>query len=426
MKRLVTYGVVLSLVVGVMVSFGLQTGLAAEKKLVIAGRDGVYGDALQLAVDAYRAKNPGVEIELLKLPYAGLQEKVVIDLKEATGAYDLLTADDTWIPGFAAAKWLTNLTELYASQKLTIDPDFVGAAVDAGRYPYEPGKAPVYGLPFVGNVELFAYRKDLFAKYGLAAPPKTWDEVLAAAKLIGAKEPGVAGVVFRGVKGNPITSGFLPVFWAFGAEIVDAQGKPTVNSAEGVAALTYFLELAKSAPKGVEVYNASEVRDALLAGKAAIAPEVWPAWVPDLDNAEKSKVVGQVEVTVHPGQKTSAAPLIGIWHLAIPQASKRKDVALDFLQFVSSKDMQKRLALEVGLPPTRASVYTDPEVVAKYRWYPAQLKALEAARVRPRLAQWPEMEGKIGAYLNLALIGDKTPEQAMKELQAELVDILGQ
>ena len=168
------------------------------------------------------------------------------------------------------------------------------------------------------------------------------------------------------------------------------------------------------------------MRDALLAGKAAIAPEVWPAWVPDLDNAEKSKVVGQVEVTVHPGQKTSAAPLIGIWHLAIPQASKRKDVALDFLQFVSSKDMQKKLALEVGLPPTRASVYTDPEVVAKYRWYPAQLKALEVARVRPRLTQWPEMEGKIGAYLNLALIGDKTPEQAMKELQAELVDVLGQ
>ena len=64
----------------------------------------------------------------------------------------------------------------------------VGAAVDAARYPYERGTAPVYGLPFVGNVELFVYREDLFEKYGLSAPPKTWDDVLNAAKMIGEKE----------------------------------------------------------------------------------------------------------------------------------------------------------------------------------------------------------------------------------------------
>ncbi len=37
-------------------------------KLVIAGRDGGYGKALQQTIDAYQKMNPGVEIELLKLP----------------------------------------------------------------------------------------------------------------------------------------------------------------------------------------------------------------------------------------------------------------------------------------------------------------------------------------------------------------------
>jgi len=425
MKRYVMSVVMVSIMVGLVFFAGVQEGVSAEKKLVIAGRDGTYGKALQLAVDTYLEKNPEMVIELLKLPYAGLMEKIVIDLKEATGAYDLLMMDDTWVTGFGSANWLTNLTEFFKEKGAELDPDFVGAAVDAARYPYERGKAPVFGLPFVGNVELFVYRKDLFEKHGLSAPPKTWDDVLNAAKTIGEKEEGVYGVVFRGVKGNPITSGFLPIFWAFGAEIVDADGNPAVNSPEGIAALKFFLGLAKYAPEGVATHNASEVRDALLAGGAAIATEVWPAWVPDLDDPEKSKVVGKMEVTVHPGQAAKPAPMIGVWHLAIPEASKRKDVALDFLRFVTSKEMQKKMALEVGLPPTRASVYTDSEVVAKYRWYPTQLKALEASKVRPRLPEWLEMDGKIGTYLNLALVGDRTPEEALNELNAEIAEILG-
>ncbi|MBD3307664.1 extracellular solute-binding protein [candidate division KSB3 bacterium] len=412
--------------IGLLGLISVQEGLAAEHKIVIAGRDGTYGEALQVAVDAYKEQNPDVEIELLKLPYAGLMDKVVIDLKESTGAYDLLMMDDTWVTGFGSANWLTNLTQLYQDKDMELDPDFVGAAVDAARYPYERGTAPVYGLPFVGNVELFVYREDLFEKHGLTAPPQTWDDVLNAAKTVAEQEEGVYGVVFRGTKGNPITSGFLPIFWAFGAEIIDAEGKPAVNSPEGIAALKFFLELANYAPEEVAVYNSSEVRDALLSGGGAIATEVWPAWVPDLDNPEKSKVVGKIAVTVHPGQATDPSPMIGVWHLAIPEASTRKDLALDFLQFTTSQAMQKRLALEVGLPPTRASVYTDADVVEKYRWYPTQLEALKASKVRPRLPEWLEMDVKIGTYLNLALVGDMTPEEALNELNAEIADILGQ
>jgi len=314
---------------------------------------------------------------------------------------------------------------MFMERGLSLDPDMIGAAVDCARYPYLRGIASIYGLPHVGNVELFVYRKDLFDKYGLPSPPKTWDEVLNAAKMIGENEPDVYGVVFRGKKGNPINAGFLPIFWSFGAEIIDAEGNPTVNSPEALAALKFFLELAEYAPEGVAIYDASEVRDALLLGNAAIATEVWPAWVPDLDNPEKSQVVGKIEVTVHPGQVTKSAPMIGIWHLAIPESSTRKDAAFDFLLFVTSERIQKRMALEVGLPPTIASLYTDPEIVAKYQWYPAQLGALRASKVRPRLLEWAEIDVKMGFYLNLALVGDRTPEEALNELHAEIADILG-
>ena len=62
MKRYVMAVVMVSIMVGLMPFTGVQEGFSAEKKLVIAGRDGTYGKALQLAVDTYLEKNPGMEI----------------------------------------------------------------------------------------------------------------------------------------------------------------------------------------------------------------------------------------------------------------------------------------------------------------------------------------------------------------------------
>src|SRR6266851_2490536 len=57
--------------------------------------------------------------------------------------------------------------------------------LDVCRNPYRSGR--YYALPYVGNSQLFFYRKDLFEKHKLAAP-STWREVLAAAKTISEKE----------------------------------------------------------------------------------------------------------------------------------------------------------------------------------------------------------------------------------------------
>ncbi len=395
------------------------TALALPKeKLVIAGRDGGYGAALQIAVDLFMERNPDVKIELLKLPYKGLYEKLVIDLSAGIGAYDIVMLDDPWATEFMSLGWLASLEEL----GYTLDPDFVSPALAVCHYPYPDGV--LYALPHVGNVELFAYRKDLFEKYGLKSPPETWADILQAVAVISTKEPGVHGVVFRGRKGNPIVTGFLPILWGFGADIVK-DGEVVLNSREAVAALKFFLLLKQYAPEGVEIYNSSEVREALLAGDVAVAIEVWPAWVPDLDNPEKSKVVGKVEIIPAPGLVEKSSPMLGTWLLGISSASRNKELALKFLEFVTSAEVQKLLTLQVGHAPTRKSVLTDPEVVAKYRWFPNQLAALEAAVPRPRVLVWSEIEGILGEYLQLALIGELSPEEAIGEATQRIAEVLG-
>ncbi len=91
-------------------------------------------------------------------------------------------------------------------------------------------------VAYVGNSQLFFYRKDLFQKHNLKEPA-TWDDVLAAAKTISENEtngaPGggkVYGYVMRAAQGNAAVADFMPIFWAFGGEMFDAVGQPTVNS----------------------------------------------------------------------------------------------------------------------------------------------------------------------------------------------------
>ena len=388
-------------------------GVAQAEKLIIAGRDGGYAKALGMAVEMYKAKNPGLEVERLELPWGGLLEKATISLREKAGAYDVLMMDDTWAVEFMSHGWLADLDKLGGG----VDEDFVKPARDVSRFPV--GTGPYYAVPFVGNVELFAYRKDLLEKHGFGRP-SSWTDVVAAAKAISENESGVSGVVYRGTKGNPIVTGFLPILWAHGARIVGADGKAQLDSDAALDALKLYLSLKPYAPKGVETYNSSEVRDALMQGTTAMAIELWPSWAPSLDDPAKSKVPGKIEIMAAPGQVQGPAPMLGAWLLGVPADAKNPERGRDFIDFLTSAEVQKKLTLELGTPPTRASVYEDADVIAKYRWYPAQVKALQNAQPRPRITQWSEVEAIMGDYLQLALIGEMDPKKALMEANKKI------
>jgi multiple sugar transport system substrate-binding protein len=259
--------------------------------------------------------------------------------------------------------------------------------------------------------------------------PATWDEVLAAARVISESEtagaPGGArmhGYVMRAAQGNAVVADFMPIFWAFGAEMFDASGNPAVNSAEGIAALKFMLELGKYSPPGYANFNADEVNAHLLQGTAAMSIN-WPAWIAPLNDPAKSKVIGKMEFTVMPGARQPGRAEIGNWLISIPKSAKNVDAAFDFLIWATSAEQMKRSALR-GNPPTRKSVFTDAELLAKFPAYPAQLRSLENSRPRPRTPHWNEIENAFGIYLSKANSGELSPEDAMNQANAKIAEII--
>ncbi len=389
------------------------------KELTIAVNSGVEGDALKAAAEDYEAER-GIRITIAEFPYANLFEKELVDLISRTGAYDIIMLDDPWFPRFTAVENnLAELEPLYQARGLKgPDEDFVPASLALCRHPYKTGK--LYALPYVGNSQLYFYRQDLFEKYGLN-PPATWDEVLTAARTIQEQEK-IHGYVMRAAQGNAVVADFLPLFWAFGAEMFDAEGQPSVNSPEGIAALKFMLELGKYAPPGYVSFNADEVAAHLLQGTAAQSIN-WPAWIPAFRDPAKSKVIGKVEITTVPGQKRPGQAEIGNWLLAIPLGARNKEAAFDFILWVTSKEQMRKSALR-GNPPTRESIFNDPELQAKFPSYPVQLKSLATSRPRPRTPLWNEIENAFGIFLSKANSGELTPEEAMNRANEEIARII--
>jgi multiple sugar transport system substrate-binding protein len=403
-----------------------QTNKNSSKQLTLAVNSGVEGDALKQAARDYEAQR-GVHISISEWPYANLFEKELLDLNAHTGAYDLIMLDDPWFPKFSQRNLLTELTPLMQKRGLTgPDPDFVAASLALCRNPYEAGE--LYALPYVGNSQLFFYRKDLFTKHNLK-PPAAWTDVLQAAKTIQEREvtgaPGggkIYGYVMRAAQGNAAVADFMPIFWAFGGEMFDEKGAPSVNSKEGVEALKFMLELGQFSPPGYASFNADEVGAHLLQGSAAMSIN-WPAWISSFNDPSKSRVIGQMEFTTMPGGKNGGRAEIGNWLLAIPRDSQNAEAALEFLLWATSAGQMKLSALR-GNPPTRKSIFNDPELVAKFPAFPVQLRSLENSRPRPRTPLWNEIENAFGIFLSKANSGEMSAEQALDQANTEIAKIL--
>jgi len=401
------------------------TNQPSRKQLTLAVVSGAEGEALKQAARDYEAQT-GTHIEIAQFPYTNLFEKELIDLKSRTGAYDLIMLDDPWFPRFAKENVLTELTPLLQKRGQSgPDSDFVEASLNVCHHPFQTGA--LFALPYVGNSQLFFYRKDLFEKYSLKAP-ETWNDVLAAAKTIheqettGANDGRIHGYVMRAAQGNAAVADFMPIFWAFGGEMFNPEGKPTVNSPEGIAALEFMLELGKYAPAGYASFNADEVGAHLLQGTAAMSIN-WPAWISSFSDPAKSKVIGKMEFTTLPGAQKPGQAEIGNWLIAIPRDSQNAEDAIDFLLWATSAEQMKRSA-QRGNPPTRKSLFHDAELVAQNPAYPAQLRSLESSRPRPRTSYWTEIENAFGIFLSKANSGTLSPAEAMNKANAEIEKIL--
>ncbi|RAM38534.1 bicyclomycin resistance protein [Arthrobacter globiformis] len=131
-------------------------------------------------------------------------------------------------------------------------------------------------VPAASWQQVLYYRKDLFAKAGLAAPT-TYARIRAAAEKL--HRPGLAGFVAANTVGQAFTrQSFEHIAQGNGCELVDARRVITFDSPECAGALGFYSDMLRNySVPGIQ--DPGTVRNAYFSGSVAMA--VWPTLLLD-------------------------------------------------------------------------------------------------------------------------------------------------
>lgn len=320
----------------------------------------------------------GCKIKVVEVPTSEMFTKIMQEYRAGTGAYDALNVIPAWMPDLAQAGALEVLDPYvdkygYRGELQTIAPTYRDNQMTVND--------KIYGFPDDGDVFVFYYRKDIFARDDLKrafkakhgydlAPPKTWKEFMEIGAFLteALKSEGVYGAsMFREAGyGNFM---FQERFRVEGGKFFDDNMKATINSPAGVKVLTDWRNENKFMPPGVEKFGFVENLATFLDGKSAMTIS-WPpygrfaagylseekalAWVP------KSKIAGKVGYGLPPGGHPELAAGFA---LSVASTSKNKEAAYLFIQWLNSEEVSsQRVKLPYALrDPFRDSHFTDPE-----------------------------------------------------------------
>jgi multiple sugar transport system substrate-binding protein len=388
-------------------SAGVRTAATARagkgKVVISAFQDGGL-TAFKSKIIPLFQKETGIKIEFVEDDYSSTFEKQFNDGLTKAGQFDIYVMDDPWVPQFAAAPVLMDLSK----NGFTADPDYMQPFLETGFWPprrgprlpaFRNGTPQLYALPFVGDMQSLTYRKDI-----LGHAPATWTELVTDAKTK-AKPPATYGIVFRGVKGNPIVTSWFPIFYSQGGKLFDNNWKVLFNNAASKRASEFFVHTLKSfAPPGVVAYDSQQEGAAILGGKALTIIQYTGNALLSTD-PKSTKLVGKLAFGTVPRGPGGSIAQIGIFSSGISVSAPNLPNALTFQKWFVTKKSQIALA-RAGSMPIRRTAFNDPVANKKNPLMKTILRQLDTgALARPRTPDWAKVEDIIGTQLNIALQG---------------------
>jgi multiple sugar transport system substrate-binding protein len=358
--------------------------------------------------------NPGIKIDIIEGPNASnlIEDLYTSSFLLGDSPYDLILMDVVWLPKFAAAGWLLDLSDRIPADQLA---GFYPADLDGGRY-----NGKLYRLPIRSDAGLLYYRQDLLAQAGIQ-PPETFEQLVQASKTLQQSGAVPWGYVWQGRQYEGLAAMFVEVLAGYGGFWVNPKTLEVgLDRPEAIQAVNFLHSTIASgiSPPGVTTYQEEEARRLFQSGQVAFMRS-WPYAYP-LGSAADSPIKGKfaIKPMVHaPGFPGAAC--LGGWGLGIAKTTRNPDAALRVLQYYASVEGQRFTILENGYLPTRPSLYSDRQIVGKYSYFPSMQAVAEKAVLRPPVAQYAQVSDILQRYLSAALT-DRTPvEEALKAAAAE-------
>lgn len=409
------------LLFSILVFKGCDRGRHEEKPVTIVFRHGkIIGDpeAFDRLIQRFEVENTGIKVKDEMLPSATDEQHqlYVINLEGRSTDFDVFAMDVIWVPEFARAGWLRDLSHILPPEERG---EFFKGPVEAVTF-----NGRIYAIPWYIDAGVLFYRKDLLEKYGFL-PPKTWHELVHIASEIARKEPDLYGFVWQGKQYEGLVCNVLEYLWGNGGGVFK-DGRIVIDSLENQQALGFMRDLIYEysvTPEFVTTMTEEPSRRIFGKGKA-IFMRNWPyAW--NIFQGKDSPVKGKVGVSSlpsFPGHESFST--LGGWQLGINRYTRHPEEAERFIQFFTSNETQKGLSLTIGYQPTRRRLYSDADLVQVQPFMASLYGVFEHARPRPVTPFYMMLSQVIQPEFSAVLSRIKGPEEALTSARKQIEFVL--
>ncbi len=308
-----------------------------------------------------------VELEINSGSWTGHREKVLTEILGGS-APDVVRLDEALFQEFAHTGLLTSLQPYIKRDGVRLDAFF------PRPLPLYQYKGELYGFPLGIKVHNTFLNQDLFDRFGLAYPDKSWQwqrEFTDVAKKL---TQGTGSSQTWGLGFSWTFKYLVDTIWSFGGEVFNSDfTQSTLNHPATVEAIQTLLDL----QHGLRVAPPTGVTERFLEGRLGI-------WV--IGIWETPRVAQEAKFRWDIGHKPAGpAGLVGILRgsaYTLLNASRNKEAAWQFIKFAMSEEGQKVAAdnLVEGVPMMRSVVRRFLEAPGQPKNATVFLEAMEYGR----------------------------------------------
>ncbi|MPY62276.1 ABC transporter substrate-binding protein [Streptomyces spongiae] len=366
-------------------------------------------------LEGWNRTHPDEKVTLVELPDSAdeTHAQMTTDLRAGERSrFDVLNIDVSWTSEFAAHGWIRPL----ARDRFPLDT-FLPPVVDTATYDEQ-----LYAVPYVTNAGLLLYRRDILTKEGVD-PPRTWAELEKQAKTIAPKY-GLDGYAGQFLPYEGLTVNAAEAVYSAGGSILGDEGeRVTVNSMAARDGIDFLARGVREGwiPKRALTYKEEESKQAFEDGRLLFLRN-WPyAYVGA--SAKGSPVSGKIGAVPLPGPDGPGTSVLGGSNLAVSTHTEHPDSAARLLAYLSGERVQRQVLTRGALPPVRADLYEDPELVREFPYLPTLRASVLTAAPRPKSPRYDQVSLVVQAVVHDAMAGRDTPEAAVRRLARELAAV---
>ena len=388
----------------------------------------VWNKSLSEAMATFQEQYPNIKVVMEPISYGEKETKYTVE-SEAGRAPDVFHVHAFSLPMFFGKGYAKDLTPFIEKEGAGFLDAWYSLPLELMQH---DGK--VHAMPGDYMTMVLFYNTEMFKAAGLDPdkPPKTWDEFLEYAKKLTLDTDGDGrvdqwGFGTVGAKSPGFSLRFGPFIWGFGGDYLTPDMKQSVlDSPEAKEAFAFFVELYtkyKVVPPGLTAMNPQEVRTQLAQKKVAMI--LGSGWTPPIvDKINPDLNAFEVLKAVPAPMKSKQATAIWLSSWVMSPNTKHPDEAWELMKFITSKDIELKWFIDNRVTSSRKDVSDVAPEILNDKFASVLASQLPYGMVEPQIKQWPEIMDVFTTSLQEAIVGMKTPEDALAEAHERINAIL--